>query len=65
MYRQNKIIDINFQSICTTTQMKYTIMKFRRKFQTNDQLLIIFQINTTIVNNINVESINEIFVFEL
>ena len=65
IHRQNKIIDINFQSICTTTQLKHTIMKSWRTCQTNDQSLITFQINTAIVNNINVESIKKILVFKL
>ena len=66
MQRQNRFIDISLQSICTTAQLKYTIMKSRiQQSSANEQSLIICQINSAIVSNINVESINKIFVSEL
>ena len=65
MHRQNRVIDISLQSICTAAQLKYTIMKFRRRFQANDQSLVTLQVNAAIVGNINVESVKDIFAFGL
>ena len=61
MQRQDRSIDISLQSTCTAAQLKYTIMKSRiQQPSANEQSLVTCQVNSAIVGNINVESVNEI-----